>query len=387
MKTGYGIRRALGVGGLALGWALCAAAPGRAQGCVASRMDAPNCAARHGGAEAGELESYSLPKGRWQASFGYRWFRSHRHFVGSVEQNAENLAAGKAERDRAATEVVNHIHIPTFGLTYGVTDRLGVSADLPYFHALRRSPWSGSRPTYTTGASGFSDLNVIGRYWVGNPAKRSRENLSIGLGLKVPTGNDRVEDDFLVSVNPQTGARTLERRPVDQSIQPGDGGWGVIGELQAFRSFGAATAFATASYLANPREQNDFLRDPSSLNPNPTSAYLSVADQYAARVGVGIPAGRRIGLSLAGRLEGVPSSDLVGGDMGRRRPGYSIAVEPGLSYSWGRNLASLSVPYMVRRVRTQNISDKLESKRTGRHVNGDAAFADYVVIVGFSRRF
>jgi hypothetical protein len=373
--------------GLTVGLSLCAEAPAWAQGCVASRMDAPNCTARQNGTEAGELESYNLPKGRWQASFGYRWFRSHRHFVGSVEQNAANVAKGTAERDRASTEVINHTHIPVGGLMYGITDRLSVSADLPYFHALRRSPWSGSRPTYTTSASGISDLNVIGRYWVGNPAKAHGQNLSVGIGLKLPTGNDRAEDDFLVSVDPNTGIRNTARRPVDQSIQPGDGGLGFVTEFQGFKSFGKVTAFATASYLFNPKEQNDFLRDPSATNPDPTSAYLSIADQYAARVGVGIPAGKRLSLSLAGRLEGVPSSDVFGGDMGRRRPGYSVAIEPGITYSWKGNLASVSVPYLVRRVRTQNISDKLRSKQTGEHVNGDAAFADYVVIVGLSRRF
>ncbi len=268
-----------------------------------------------------------------------------------------------------------------------MTDRLSLSADLPYFHALRRSPVSGNRPSYTTQASGISDLNIMARYWLGDPGKRSPQNLAVGLGIKLPTGNDRAQDDFLVSVDSKTGAQIKERRPVDQSIQPGDGGFGFITELQAFKSLGRVTAFASGSYLFNPREQNDFLRNPNATNPDPTSAYLSIADQYAGRVGVAMPVGRRFGLSLAGRLEGVPSSDVFGGDMGRRRPGYSIAIEPGVSYSWKRGSASLSVPYLVRRVRTQNISDKLESQRTGKHENGDAAFADYVVIVGFTRRF
>jgi hypothetical protein len=86
-------------------------------------------------------------------------------------------------------------------------------------------------------------------------------------------------------------------------------------------------------------------------------------------------------------MEGVPSSDLIGGDMGRRRPGYSIAIEPGVSYSFGRSALNLSVPYLIRRVRTQNISDKLATERTGVHQQGDAAFADYVVMAGFSHRF
>jgi hypothetical protein len=378
--------RALWAASMAVGLTLCTETRAWAQGCVASRMDAPNCAARQTGAENSELESYNLPKGRWQTSFGYRWFRSHRHFVGSVEQNAENTAKGLAERDRSGTEVINHTHIPTLGFSYGVTDRLSLSADLPYFHAVRRSPWSGTRPTYTTSASGISDLNVTARYWVGSPAKQSHQNLSFGLGIKLPTGNDRAEDDFLVRVDPD-GTQIKQRRTVDQSIQPGDGGVGLLAEIQAFRTFGKFAAFASGSYLSNPREQNDFLRDPTATNPDPTSAYLSIADQYAARIGVGMPVSKSISVSLAGRLEGVPSSDLIGGDLGRRRPGYSVAIEPGVSVSWRHSLISLSVPYLVRRVRTQNISDKLATEKTGKFTNGDAAFADYVVIFGISRRF
>jgi hypothetical protein len=86
-------------------------------------------------------------------------------------------------------------------------------------------------------------------------------------------------------------------------------------------------------------------------------------------------------------MEGVPSSDLIGGSNGRRRPGYSIALEPAVSYSWKRNSVSVCVPYLVRRVRDQNISDKLESIETGHKEIGDAAFADYIVSVGYSRRF
>jgi hypothetical protein len=360
--------------------------PVAAQGCVASRMDAPNCSAPRNGAEHDLMASYNLPKGKWQSSLGYRWFRSHRHFVGSVEQNAENVRKGLAESDRSASEVINHTHIPVIGLTYGVTDRLSVSADLPYFHAFRRSPGNNNRPSFGTSASGISDLNLMARYWLGDPTHRSSQNLAFGLGMKLPTGPDRVEDDFLVSVNRTTGAQTFSRRPVDNSIQPGDGGYGIVAELQAFKSLGRVAVFASGNYMVTPQEQNDYLRDPTNLNPDPTSAYYSIADQYAGRVGLATSA-KRIGLSLAARVEGLPGSDLVGGDMGRRRPGYSVAIEPGVSYVWKGTLASVSVPYLVRRVRTQNISDKAASARTGHKEIGDAAFADYVVIVGFSRRF
>src|SRR4029078_10763357 len=99
-----------------------------------------------GNEEGHELHSYNLPKGKWQANFGYRHFRSFRHFVVRLEQNAENLANGTQESDRAGTNVINHVHQPMVGVTYGLTDRFSLSADLPYFQALRRSPWAGSAP-------------------------------------------------------------------------------------------------------------------------------------------------------------------------------------------------------------------------------------------------
>jgi hypothetical protein len=86
-------------------------------------------------------------------------------------------------------------------------------------------------------------------------------------------------------------------------------------------------------------------------------------------------------------MEGVPSSDLIGGDLGWRRPGYSIAVEPGLSYSFKRSALSLSLPVLMYRNRTQNYADKVKTEQTGKHTQGDAAYADVVVVAGYTVRF
>ena len=342
-----------------------------------------------GDEEGHEVHSYNLPKGKWQANFGYRHFRSFRHFVGSVEQNAENVANGTAERDRAGTNVINHVHQPIVGVTYGLTDRISVSADLPYFQALRRSPWAGSRPTFATSANGISDLAFTGRYWVGDPKKNQHQNLSVGLGFKLPTGNDRAEDDFLVAVT-EDGTRITDTRPVDQSIQPGDGGFGILTEIQAFKGLGRFVAYASGAYMMNPQETNDFNRNGPSAPVDESGAenhLLSIADQYVARVGVATGVWKNMGANLGFRIEGTPSSDLIGGDRGRRRPGYTLGLEPGVSYMWKGNALSLNVPIAIRRVRSQNYADKLESEETGEFQNGDAAFADVAVVVSFSHRF
>jgi hypothetical protein len=349
-------------------------------------VDGTHASGDHGN---GHAESYNLQKGKWQANFGYRHFRSFRHFVGDVEQNAENEANGTAERDRAGTNVINHVHQPTIGVTYGVTDRLSVSADLPYLQALRRSPWSGSRPTYATSARGISDLVFMGRYWLGDPHKSQTENLSVGLGFKFPTGDDRAEDEFLVAVAPD-GTRITDVRPVDQSIQPGDGGFGILAEVQAFKGMGRFVAFASGAYLMNPQETNDFNRNGPNAPVDDSGAenhLLSIADQYVARVGVATGVWRSLGANLGLRIEGTTSSDLIGGDRGRRRPGYTLGLDPGLSYAWKANAISVNVPFAIRRVRTQNYADKLETEQTGHYENGDAAFADYAILVAFSHRF
>src|SRR6266851_1737024 len=50
---------------------------------------------------------------------------------------------------------------------------------------------------------------------------------------------------------------------VDQSIQPGDGGWGVILQLQAYRrAFHNGIAYLTGSYLVSLRSLSDVAKDP-----------------------------------------------------------------------------------------------------------------------------
>jgi hypothetical protein len=173
--------------------------------------------------------------------------------------------------------------------------------------------------------------------------------------------------------------------PVDQSIQPGDGGFGYIAEIQAFKSFGSVTAYLSGGYLFNPKGTNGVQTGRSS----PDEAVMSVADQFGARIGVGMPLrfAKGLGVSLGARLEGVPSSDIFGSSAGFRRPGYSIGIEPGVSYSWKTTSFSFSFPYLVYRNRTQSYADKLASAARGTFVNGDAAFADYLFIAGFTKRF
>ena len=112
---------------------------------------------------------------------------------------------------------------------------------------------------------------------------------------------------------------------------------------------------------------------------------MSVADQYLARAGVIVPVPKTQGwsASFGARLEGIPVRDAFGKSDGFRRPGYAFSVEPGVNWvrAGGREMWSATVAIPVERNRRQNVTDI----RDNRH--GDAAFADYVLVLGYARRF
>jgi hypothetical protein len=151
-------------------------------------------------------------------------------------------------------------------------------------------------------------------------------------------------------------------------------------DIQAYKRFGKTTVYASGAYLLNPRDTNGV---PTGRN-RPSEAIMSVADQYLARVGVArpIPKTRQWAYTIGWRIEGVPVRDLIGKSNGFRRPGYGMAIEPGVQYFRYRETWSLTVPIAAGRNRKRSVSDILVGSR-----GGDAAFADYMILVGYTRRF
>jgi hypothetical protein len=315
-----------------------------------------------------ERSPYPKP-GSWQVSTSYRWQKSDRHFVGSEYQ---------AERDHESSQVVNRIHLLDLGLRYNLTPRTSVSLSLPYLVAERSNPIRDQARNVIdrgiTNSNSISDAVLAARRWMLDPGSCQNGNVSLGLGLKVPTGESNHID---VRRSAATGSLLASPGPVDQSIQPGDGGMGFVVEATGFRRLGTrVTAYASGAYLFNPRETSNTDRGGN----NPVTRYLSVGDQYLARVGV---AGgwRKLTLSLGGRLEGMPAEDLIGGSSGFRRPGYAISIEPGFTFRHGRSAFTAGLPIALYRNRTRSFADKI----SGGH--GDAAFADYILMLGFARLF
>jgi hypothetical protein len=297
---------------------------------------------------------------RFQVSVGYRYQHSHRHFVGPVEQT-------NRERDR--TEVNNRIHIVDVAATYELSPRWSLSLNVPLFFAER---YNERTPDQVTHARGIGDISLGAQVWLFRPPTESRQNIALGFGVKLPTGNPSVKD----TVNTATGPQT---RIVDQSIQPGDGGYGVSVSVQAYKSIGFTTLYGSGVYLFNPRGTNGVLTGRGRAS----EAVMSVADQYLYRAGAvfPFPKVRSMSLTMGLRAEGIPVRDAFGKSLGFRRPGVAVSLDPGVIFTRGKSTWSFNVPVAVYRNRKRSVSDIID----GRH--GDAAFADYVILVSYSRRF
>jgi hypothetical protein len=308
-----------------------------------------------------------LPEGGWQASFGFRYQYSDRHFVGTDEQE---------DREEEGSQVKNALYTADLGLTYGLTDRTSLSVSLPYQVADRSQRISGlDGQRNVTSARGIGDMIVTLRRWMLEPAEHPTENLSLGLGLKFPTGQPNATDTFrFVDEN---GDVQQEVRTVDQSIQPGDGGLGFLIDVGAFKQFGDFAPYFNGTYLFNPQETSGV----KTWRSRPNEAIMSIADQYMVRMGVQWNCASNWTLGLGWRVEGVPVRDAIGGSDGFRRPGYATSIEPSVAYVRGPSVFSAAVPIALIRNRQQSVPDE----ELDRH--GDAAFADWVLLLGWSYRF
>ena len=348
-----------------------------AQGCVAIKGSGSSCMLTH---------PETTNNSHWLFTTGFRYFKSFRHFSGT-EENKDRLVQG--------SEVINHVGAIDVSLTRIVNDRWSVMLDMPITSNARSSLYEHGlvngvyikKERHSTHSFGVGDVRLAVYRWLLDPAKNQKGNIQLGLGLKLPTGDDDVKD-YWYNVGPN-GSKDL--REVDQSIQLGDGGTGFTVEANTFYNLKSHFGiYGNFYYLINPREQNGVRTYRETLAPSlANEAICSVPDQYMARAGFNYSFNHLKGLSVAGgvRLEGIPVHDLIGGSGDFRRPGYVWSAEPVVSYSFNKCNLFASVPIAFVRNRTQSVTDKENSITYNKFIRGDAAFADYTINVGFTVRF
>ncbi|TDD96572.1 hypothetical protein [Flavobacterium cellulosilyticum] len=362
-----------------------------AQGCVAIRQ--------MGGVNMSSSDSYNLNEGEIQIGMNYRYFHSWRHFIGTHEQPLRQTTGGGFDANgvERGNAVNIYSHAVDLNFSYGFTDRIQFNVTLPYVHNERSQVLKQTTPVintyrYSVYAQGIADARISVNYWLMNPKKASEGNVMISVGLKLPTGKHNVTDDA-----PQTNG-TIKNVIMDQAIQPGDGGLGFTIELQGFKKiYGKLYGFANGYYLFNPKESNGTFKSAPKAGLEGYTIYAS-PDQYFTRAGImaAVDKKNNFTLSLAGRFEGIPAYDVFGGQVAYRRPGYVVAIESGVSYHIGKHGLSLYIPYNFIKNRIQSAADIADQNLQNSsisdpskyvHVQGDAAFADYSINVGYTYRF
>jgi hypothetical protein len=317
---------------------------------------------------------YQRP-GEWQIGISGRALESDTHYRTDERQ---------VERETRGTFVINRQHAVDLSATYAFTKQLSAAVGIPFTSAswsipTPTSPEAGPRAQQD--ARGIGDITVAGRYWLGRTERCVNGNVAIGLGVKLPTGEYAAQDRY----PDRTGENNLLRY-VDQSVQPGDGGWGLVADVQGFRRMGIRNQiFASASYLSNPRDTNGtpsltVARLPPGAAPPAGSDRIvnSVPDQYLVRAGAARMLTPRISIMGAYRLEGQRRYDLIGGSHGFRRPGVAMFAEPGVSLATRQGTVWLAVPIAF-------YVNRKPDPYTG--IEGDATFPRFVFLAGYQTRF
>jgi hypothetical protein len=340
-----------------------------AQSCVLTRLDSPVLNAFDDEFDpAGEHQ-------KWQLTVGWRYGYSHRHFVGTDEQE---------ERAEENSQVVNNVNLADFSLRYNFDSRTSLTVGIPYLMATRDGALRGEnrevlRRYQRSSTSGIGDVTAVAKRLMWDPSSHRRSNLSLGLGVKFPTGDYKQPQTTIEMVDGEEVATTSI---ADYSVQPGDGSWGFVVEASGYKVLnqsGSLAFYGSGTYILEPESTNGIDRP----GADPFEEEISATDQYVARAGlyVGPSSWKGFSIGIGGRIEGIPPHDVLGSSTGRRRPGYMISAEPSVTWTYGAHSITLAVPVAIERNRQQSVSDIF----LGDH--GDAAFPDYLVIAGFSRRF
>jgi len=331
-----------------------------AQGCILLRQSSPLF---------GTMGSNDQEVGTWTVTFTGRSSTADKHYNGSVRQ---------IHRELDRTYVVNRQNSLTATIGYQLTPRVSLFAGVPFVEAAWGIPSprnGGPAARANENARGLGDITTLARVALFNPMTSTRSwNLVVGGGVKLPTGNNEATDVF-----PDRDGNNNVERYVDISVHPGDGGWGLIMDLQGYKAIGRFTAFGSGTWLANPKDISDVpTRGVALTEAAGVTNFNTVSDQFVFRAGTQVVLTPQISASLAWRMEGVPRYDLLGASHGRRRPGVEMYWEPGVTFTTGRHAVSFNLPvgYYYNRFR---------DPYTGN--DGDSTFPEYVAIATYSMRF
>jgi len=312
----------------------------------------------------------------WQLNLTNRYFKSYRDVKGTTNLNLPDDSVQ-----------FNRIYNLDITLSRILRNGWSLSLSVPILANNRSSKLEHGgvkNPRHSTQSFGLGDIRFTAYKWLFAPSVNQKGNVQVGLGIKLPTGDYKYQDYFYRKED------SLVLAPVNPSIQLGDGGTGIITEVNAFYNLTKAFSLhGNFYYLINPRDVNGTSNLLGRIPTTPAQINLvkaggninSVPDQYSCRAGVDFKSKNFI-LSAGMRMEGIPVEDLIGNNNGFRRPGFNLSVEPGIVYIMKHASIYSYVPIIVSRETKQSFPDKKVTQFSNTYTLGQGGFANYIIFLG-----
>lgn len=321
-----------------------------------------------------DLKSNSFSTSSWLLNINNRYFKAYRDYKGKVDQK---------------TPPANENVINSYSLDLGVTKLLpkGWSIDLgfPISANSRTTDLEHGGPNttrHTTNAFGMGDLTLTALKWLFKTTGSQKGNIQIGLGVKFPTGDYKKQGYFYR--NDTTRVLSL----LNPSIQLGDGGTGIVTELNAFYFFNQKRIvglYGNFYYLVSPTDINGTQytqgKPMAPLTARLGGYDVSVLDVFSIRAGIDFNV-KNWTLSGGIRDEGAPVHDLIGGSDGIRRSGYTLSAEPGITHRFKNASIYFYLPFLLSHEIKQTPYDKALSTATGVYTISAGGSGDYQIFLG-----
>ena len=298
----------------------------------------------------------------WQFGIALRRVATNRFFVGTQEDEAA------APNGQPLNLRLNSLEL---NLSYAFSQRFSLTFTLPLSFSSAENTWGNGMRNQAI-SSGVGDINLFGNWWIATPDRHPSGNLSLGLGVKAPTG------DYHVTGPAWTKNGTRLVVPLSQTNQLGDGGWAILLSTAAFKQIlPKGSVYLSGSYSVSLTQHTDVVWPAAKT-------YWAVPDVYSARLGLAYALVESQGLSasLGGRIDGTMTGNLVGGSTDyMRHAGYTIFIDPGVSLQVGPSQFALNIPVRVYHdYLNQTLSD-------GSVRIGEGGVGDFVVYGGYTYRF
>ena len=319
----------------------------------------------------------SFTNSEWQITASSRYYSSNKNYF-----EGEDLTPAKQN------QTVNSVFTAEVTVARLLNNGWSLDLTIPYTDGARTSNQEhGGLNTarYTTRATGLGDIRFMARKWLLAPSINQRGNIQLGLGLKFATGDYKYQDYF------HKNDTTVVLSYVNPSIQLGDGGTGIMTELNAYYFLNrkrTLSVYGNVFYMLSPRDQNGVLFTMGNTpkpDPNPAIRALhyenSVPDIWALRAGIEYNL-KNWGFSFGVRDEGVPVHDVLGASNGLRRPGYNLAIEPGIIYNQSRFSIFFYLPVFIKHDIKLSVTDEEKGQITGAPVIAPGGSGDYLIFVG-----